>query len=582
MTRPVPDPVAPRRTARSVRGRLAALAAAVVVGPLAACASIPTSGPVMEGEAVVSQPGPVFVRADAPREDAPPDQIVRGFLAAQAQGASSSFDVATQYLTPATATTWSPLAQVAVLEAEPELEVDDSAVDQGAVTVRATAEVVGVVDERGVYTEQVPGTTTELVYGLVRGADGQWRIETTDDGLAISATNFDLTYRSTNLYFPTVDRRYLVPDQRWFPKRNWQTLAVRETLAGPAPWLAGSVTTVAPEGTALSIDSVTVESGVLPIEVRLTEPVAETSPEDRGLLVAQLEASLGDPSPRDVDISVNGATLAPGVPSSARAAATANDPVVLAGDQVLSLVGRATEPVESVAPLTELQPTALAFTGASADATYVVRDGSDRLVTAPTAETEPATLLTGEDLLAPSVDRFGLVWSGPQVQDGTLQVTDVEGTVTEVAAPWLDDRTVMSLRVAPDGARIAVVSATATGVHVHVAGIVRGEDDRPTELSDPVRVGQPLVAATQVVWVDRALLGVLGRSEGDSDPVVHLVPVGGPTRKASPLEDAVSLAAGTGIGTMLVGTSDGSLYSAGSSSLWTRVATEVRLPTYPG
>jgi Lipoprotein LpqB beta-propeller domain len=168
------------------------------------------------------------------------------------------------------------------------------------------------------------------------------------------------------------------------------------------------------------------------------------------------------------------------------------------------------------------------------------------------------------------------------VQDGSLQVTDVEGTVSDVSAPWLDDRTVMSLRVSPDGARIAVVSATASGVQVHVAGIVRDEDDRPTELSVPVRVGQPLVAATQVAWVDRALLGVLGRSAGDTAPIVHLVPVGGPTTKASPLEDAVSLAAGTGIGSMLVGTSDGSLYSAGSSSFWTRVATEVRLPTYPG
>jgi Lipoprotein LpqB beta-propeller domain/Sporulation and spore germination len=561
---------------------LAALAVAVVVAPLAACASIPTSGPVMEGEAVVSQPGPVFVRADAPRADAPPDQIVRGFLAAQAQGASSSFDVATQFLTPATASTWSPLAQVAVLEAEPELEVDDAAIEQGVVTVRATADVVGVVDERGVYTEQVPGTTTELVYGLVRDGDGQWRIETTDDGLAISATNFDLTYRATNLYFPTTDRRYLVPDQRWFPKRNWPTLAVRETLAGPAPWLSGSVATVAPEGTALSIDSVTVESGVLPIEVRLTEPVSQTSPEDRGLLVAQLEASLGDPSPRAVQISVGGVQLAPGEPAAVRAATTPNDPVVLSGDQVLSLVGRETEPVEAVAPLTGLQPTALAFTGASADATYVVRDGSGRVVTAPTGEAGPVTLLTGENLLAPSVDRFGLVWSGPQVQDGSLQVTDLEGAVTDVAVPWLDDRTVMSVRVSPDGARIAVVSATASGAQVHVAGIVRGEDDRPTELSAPVRVGQPLVAATQVAWVDRALLGVLGRSDGDTAPVVHLVPVGGPTRKASPLEDAVSLAAGTGVGSMLVGTSDGSLYSAGSSSLWTRVATEVRLPTYPG
>jgi hypothetical protein len=310
--------------------------------------------------------------------------------------------------------------------------------------------------------------------------------------------------------------------------------------------------------------------------------VSGTSAEDRAVLVAQLGASLGNPSPREVQITVEGVPLAAVDETTARPATTPNDPVVLAGDQVTSIVGRSTQPVETVAPLTGLQPTALAFTGSSSDATFVVRDGSRRLVTAPTADTEPVLLMDGENLLAPSVDRFGLVWSGPQEQPGSLRVADLEGTVSEVAAPWLDGRTVMSLRVAPDGARIAVVSATGTGLQVHVAGILRDEDGLPTELSEPVRVGQPIVAATQVVWVDRTTLGVLGRSIGDTAPLVHLVPVGGPTSKASPLEGAVSLASGTGIGTMLLGTSDGSLYAAGSSSLWTRVATEVRLPTYPG
>lgn len=572
-----------RRSPRPGAARRAALAAAVAlaVTPVVACAAIPTSGPVVDGEEVSSPGKAVFVSADAPRDGALPEQIVRGFLAAQAQGASSSFDVATMFLTPETAEEWSPLAQVAVLEGEPELEVDDSQLEEGVATVRATADVVGTVDEHGVYTEQVPGSTTELVYGLVRDDAGQWRVDTTDDGLAVSATNFVQTYRATNLYFPTTDRQYLVPDERWFPSRNWQTLAVRETLVGPVPWLAGAVTTVVPEGTALSIESVT-SDGSSPVEVPLTDAASETSPEDRAVLVSQLEASLGNPSPRDVQITVGGAPLGEGEESTLRAASTPNDPVVLAGGQVTSIVGRETAPLSSVEPLTGLEPTALAFTGSSRETTFVVRDGSSRLVTAPTAEAAPVVLLEGEDLLAPSVDRFGLVWSGPQVQSGTLQVTDLDARVTDVAAPWLDGRTVMSVRVAPDGARIAVVSASASGVQVHVAGVLRDEDGRPTELSEPVRVGQPLVAATQVVWVDRTLLGVLGRTSGDTEPIVHLVPVGGPTSEASALEDAVSLASGTGIGTMLLGTSDGSLYSAGSSSLWTRVATEVRLPTYPG
>ncbi|KZM79881.1 LpqB family beta-propeller domain-containing protein [Cellulosimicrobium sp. I38E] len=567
---------------RAVRALTAGLATALVAA-LGACASIPTSGPVTEGQATPEDPGQPFVSAAAPRPDASPSQIVQGFLAAQAQGARSSFDVASEFLTPEVQEEWSPLAQVAIVAGEPELVVDESTLEGGTTTVRTTAELVGTVDEHGVYTEEVPGQTIEISYGLVRDDRDQWRIGTVDDGLTITETNFAQTYKQVNLYFPTLDREYLVPDARWFPSRNWQALAVRETLRGPSEWLAGSVATVAPEGTALSIDSVPAAEGT--ISVPLTDPVTAASSADRALLLAQLQASLGGRV--EITVDVGGSVLSADEVPTIGVATTPDDPVVLAGDQIMRLQGRTTEPVASAAPLTGLQPTALAFRGRSTDAAFVVRDGGSRIVTAPTAEAGPTTLLTGSNLLAPSIDRYQYLWSGPQVQAGSLQVVDLgeagsDEAVTPVAAAWLEGRTVMSVRVAPDGARVAVVSDAGSGAQIHVAGIVRDESGRPTQLSEPVRVGQPVLAATQVTWVDRALLGVLGRTAGTAEPVVQRVPVGGPTVPSSPVEDAVSLASATGVSTTLVGTSDSSLYAAGTSTLWTRVATEVRLPTFPG
>ncbi|MBD8080718.1 LpqB family beta-propeller domain-containing protein [Cellulosimicrobium arenosum] len=569
-------------TTRPVRRVVLAVVVVVCATVLGACAAIPTSGPVMEGEAVVAAPGPVFLQANSPRQDAPPDQIVQGFLAAQVSGATGTFDVATEFLTPASASSWSPLAQVAVLATEPTFDVDDSAADADTATVRATAELVGVVDARGVYTEQLPGSTTELVYELARDSDGQWRIETTDDGLAITRTNFDRTYRATDLYFPTADRRYLVPDERWFPGRNWQTLAVRETLAGPAEWLSGAVTTATPEGIGLSIDSVTVaDTG--PVVVPLTDAASAMSTTDRGMLVAQLEASLADPARPVVQLSVGSAPLAAGPTPDIGPAVTPDDPVVLVGDDVSTLEGRSTEPVEGVAPLAGLDPTALAFRGSSSGSTFVVRDGTDRLVTAPHDGSDSVVLLEGEGLLAPGIDRFGLVWSGPAVQGGSLEVVSLDGEVSAtVPVPWLEERRAVSVRVAPDGARLAVVSTSGTSVRVDVAGVVRDESGLPVQVSDPVRVGQPVTSASQVMWTDTALLGVLGRTATDVSPRLQLVPVGGPTRQASPLEDADWLAAGPGVSSVLLGTGDRSLYSAGSSTLWTRVATDVVLPTYPG
>ncbi|KFD42893.1 hypothetical protein IU11_16695 [Cellulosimicrobium sp. MM] len=135
-------------------------------------------------------PGPAVRQRRSPRRDASPDQIVRGFLAAQAQGARGSFDVASEFLTRDAQDDWSPVSQVAILEDVPQLDVDEAAIEGGTTTVRATADVVGTVDERGVYTEQAPGRTTEVSYGLVRDADDQWRIDVVDDGLTITATNF--------------------------------------------------------------------------------------------------------------------------------------------------------------------------------------------------------------------------------------------------------------------------------------------------------------------------------------------------------------------------------------------------------
>src|SRR5690606_40549480 len=66
------------------RQALAAACATVLVVVLGACASIPTSGPVVEGQATPEDPGQPFVSALPPPRDGAPAQIVRGFLAAQA------------------------------------------------------------------------------------------------------------------------------------------------------------------------------------------------------------------------------------------------------------------------------------------------------------------------------------------------------------------------------------------------------------------------------------------------------------------------------------------------------------------
>ncbi|GAA3213037.1 LpqB family beta-propeller domain-containing protein [Oerskovia jenensis] len=575
-------------TDRRRRRSAGALGAGLVVAALAlsGCASIPTSGPVIRGSDVVQGYNAPGLRARGPVAGDDPLRIVSGFLTAQAAGPAGDFDVAQEFLTDAGAWSWD--SQVLVFDGDLDLTMDKEAMKTGQVTVTGSATVVGALDKRGVYTEDVPGGAgaVPVSFGLVRQGDGQWRIETAEDGLLLSESSFQAAFRQTRLYFPSTDREVLVPDDRWFPNRGWQASAVTEILVGPVEWLRGSTAPVVPEGTRLSIDAVPSVGGVS--EVRLTDTISLAPPEDRALLKAQLEATLFDALPLTVNLYRGEDLLS--TPTGGAVpikAVTEGSEVVAAQGEVKALDGGAEE-ATSLSPAVSLAgTTATALAQGSNARPLVVRDGTDRLVRLATKNLPDVQLLAGEDLLAPSVDRFGGVWSGPRVQAGTLQVVRADlaeaGDPVTVEAPWLAGRTVQSIRVAHDGARIAVVSSDGTSTRVEVAGIVRDEKDVPTGLSEPFRVGAPITSASQVVWADETTLAVLGTDDTEAAPTVHLVLVGGETTRLSPVAGATAISAGDGDRTVQVLTQDGTLFGRSrSGAVWEKRIEGVALPTFPG
>lgn len=168
-----------------------------------------------------------------------------------------------------------------------------------------------------------------------------------------------------------------------------------------------------------------------------------------------------------------------------------------------------------------------------------------------------------------------------------LQVVSPDGVVTAVAADWLDGRSVVSIQVSRDGARIAVVSSDGTGTagqtRIDVAGIVRGDTDIPVRLSDALVAGAAVVAASQVVWVDESTLAVLAQGQTSGVRTVHLVPLAAHSEALSGVEGAEWIASGRGRRAVYVVTTDGELLNrATTGATWTRVAQDVRLPTFPG
>jgi hypothetical protein len=560
---------------RRLRRALTLLVGWVVALVLAGCVSIPTAGPVAEGDGAVDEPGSVFPLAYSPPTDASPTAIVQGFLSASAAGLGDNYAVARQYLTAPARSAWAPGEGVVVYSTSGNLDFENPRESQ----VSVAFPVVATLDADGRYDESTPGAQQDAVFDLARDAQGQWRITALDNGVLLSQPIFDSVYRATSLYYlsPTAD--VLVPEVRWFPERNTATYAVRALLNGPSPWLRDAVRTAFPEGTALAVESVPVDAdGTAAVD--LTAAVATAGTEDRALLKAQLAAVLDLPGIRDVAVSIAGLPMVEPAPAQlVRDPSPGTSLRMIRDGQVLHLDGTDLVFADGIAPLGVPDPHGLAW-ARDANPT-VLLSGTDTLVLAPPTDGAPRTLLVAPGLVEPSVDPLRWVWSGPSQSAGRLTALLADGPTTDVVVPWLEGRSVRSLRVSRDGARIAVVSSGTDGVTVDVAGVVRDASGTPQRLTERTRVGARLVTATEVAWVDESTLAVLGTSGTMTGPTVHLVPTGGPTRALPPIEDAVDIAAGRGERAVYVATGAGVLHTLRGTS-WVSVATGVHSPAFPG
>ena len=570
-------------TTPTSRARAAAAATALGALALAGCVGIPTSGPINEGDVVVDEPGTAVAIANEPVGGADPAGIVSGFLSAGAAGLGDDFETARKFLTQASAGSWDPRAGVIVYPSEgsgPSLDERDDG------TVRVTVPVEATIDAAGRYTEAASSESRELEFALRRNAAGEWRIFEAPDGVVMSPARFENLYRSTEIYFATPftdEPEHLVPELRWFPASKAATSAVTELLAGPSPYLRDAVITGAPDGARLPGAVTPSEDGVTRIDLSGEANLAETG--DRNLLQAQLIASLERiPGVTELEVTVGGLPWrSTGVPELLRNVLPESGPYLLSGDRLAVLDRGDVVPLEDAAPLTGLdaREPALSPDGTSV---RVVLDGATRLILLPAEAAAPVPLLTGVDLVDPAVDRFGWIWTGERAASGSLTAVSAAGeAVTVATGAWLDGRTVRSVDVAADGARIAVVHADPVtgGIQIDVAGIVRDEQGRPELLSEePLGIGAVLDDATEVAWVDETSVAVLGRSGGLASPTVHVLRVGGPSR-VGPLRDgAVDLAARGDA--LFITDREQQLLTAQGVRGWRVVATEVRDPAFPG
>jgi hypothetical protein len=496
---------------------------------LPACSTVPSNSPTVQITQAPERPvDEIGIEPLAPEPGETPEDVVRGFI----EGAASTrqgHPVARQYLAPEPADTWSDEGAITIISSE------YATVTTVAGSVAVSADLVGTVDERGVFAVGGPeGFRREFTLEQV---GGEWRISNPEDGLIILEPDFERLYDERAAYFLDPTGQRVVPDPRHLIRGAAQpTALVQRVLEGPSSTLAAGVRN--PLGGVQLRSAVTVRGQVATVDLTglSTDPAPELSQ-----ISAQLVWTLTQLSAiQSVVIRVDGEGVdIEGVPAEQTEGDWASlDPDAVPVDGVGHYVSggalrtvTAGEPVSGPAGTGNygLAAAAVAADARTGELSFLVglrRDpGGDTLYAGP-YDGELAVVLGGRTLSVPSVAATREeAWV---VRDGNTVVRVPAGAAPQaVSAPTLPGlgRTTV-LKLSPDGVRAAVVVDGPEGLALYLGTVVRTEDGS-VELRDLRDIAPTLSQVADVAWRDSDTLLVLAGDPGEDRIVPYDVGVDG-------------------------------------------------------
>jgi Lipoprotein LpqB beta-propeller domain/Sporulation and spore germination len=567
-----------------------------VASVLSACGGLPASSAVQQGS-LVGEPAlqPVRVQPDGPPPaGASPAQIVRGFLRA---GAGAGFEddhaIARSFFVRSVKDQWHPDSGVKVYGDDSALKVELLT----PTTVRVSAVIVAEVDSAGRYRQTPAGTLAQATFGMRKLGVG-WRISTPPQGFGLWVSERDLerSYRSFIVAYVSKVAETMVVDRRWFPITPGLATTLARAQLGPVPsYLAGAARTGVPPGTRLAVDSVPVESGRAIVD--LSPAALAASPDLRRAMWAQFVTTLMQvASVSEVSLEVRGAGLDPPATSGRvsdlttlgyqpRAAASIQTAILRTGSQ-LTRVSSDRPPVQdqplkppklpASSILPEI-PTGWVSLALSWNGQEIAAIGGDHKDLARWQWNRHVQLQQfGRALTRPSYDSLNGLWVAGQA-GGVSRVWVIDTSVSPmekakpraILVPWLVNRSVLALKVAPDNQRAALITSDRAGrdVRIVVAGIARSARGAPLSLAaEPLRVGWTLTTATDLVWVDDSTLAVVGRVSPKSPIGPQLVEIGGKITAMPPVAGTRQVTNTGGLRGVVVLTDRGQILARAGSS----------------
>jgi hypothetical protein len=487
---------------------------------LAGCSTVPMSSSTVQLTQAPSMPTQVVgIEPLPPEPGATPEEVVRSFIDASAS-ARPGHRVAVEHLAPEAQRTWrSDESGITVISPGYATVTTET----GAVEV--TANPVGTIDDRGVFTVTT-GTTFTRQFTLQQVED-EWRITNPPDGLIMLEPDFQRLYQELPAYFMDPTYQRLVPDPRYVIAGDaLPTVVVERLIAGPSSALAAGVRN--PLSGAVLRSAVSLEGTTAVVD--LTGIPAEPSP-----LLGQISAQLvwtltrlGNATIRAVEVRIDGEPVAlddaPDQQTREHWSGVDPDAVPLETvghyltNGVLHTV-TAGEPVPGPAGTGEygLVDAAVSVDAATGESSFLVgirpEAGGATLLAGP-YDGALAPVLSGAQLSSPTVAATrSEVWV---VRDGTSVVRIQPGAVPQaVTAPTLPGLGVTEvLQLSPDGTRAALVIDGPGGRGLYIGTVVRA-DDGSVALRDFRTITPELSQVLDVAWRDGGTLLVVAGAGAD-------------------------------------------------------------------
>jgi hypothetical protein len=543
-----------------------------VAALLTGCAQLPRSGAIGVGPAVQveSTDDYLYYSPSPPSPGDSQQQIVTGFLSA-GNGPQNDYEVARSYLASNFKVDWSASDEVLVQQGATTFELVDDA------TARVELQVSATIDADGVYETQSGQVKRYLDFELVQES-GEWRISKAPNLTVLISPNFSVLFKPYQVYFYDSTHLSLVPDIRWFPSRtSTATELMQALLNGPRPWMRDALAWDFPEGTTLSLNSVTITEGVANVD--FSDELLGADAQALRHIQAQVKATLLQiPSVERVKITVNRNDLGIDEIQVPMPQVYASTPVTLDSDGLFQSGKTSAVYLPSSVAATIAGAREFALDATSKKLGFVTELGLYQ-VNLLAIDKSPTLVDSRSGLLAPSWDNRGYIWSVGSAQSSTWRVIDGAGNAKRIDTAVLAGSATTVFGVSPDGARVAALhTGDKSGIWLYP--ILRDADGLPVKLGNGVPQVNTFGNSFAMSWADAGHIAALVTdSSGSVRPTV--MTIGGTTKVYTAVPGARQIVANLSGPFLFVLKDDGTLLQS-RSSVWSEIQLSVRTMHFAG